>query len=469
MLKRYIGDRKFYRMVLAVAIPMMIQNGISNFVSMLDNIMVGQVGNTEMTGVSIANTLIFVFNLTLFGAVSGVGIFTAQFFGKGDHEGVRHSLRLKLMVCLGLAVLGSVLFLTCGEPLIRLYLQGEGEAANIEKSLQFGLNYLRIMVIGFLPFALLQCYSGTLRECGQTMMPMISGVIAVLVNLCLNYILIFGKFGAPTLGVSGAAIATVVSRYVEFGILAGWTHLHRTQNPFAVGLYRSAYVPRQLIASAAKKGTPLLMNEMLWAGGMALLTQCYSVRSYDVVSAFNISNVISNLFNVAFLTMGSSCGIILGQMLGAGETERAKDTVPKLMAFSVALSIFVGGFMCCFAGIFPKIYNTSPEIHRLATNLILCTAPFMPVQAFANASYFTLRSGGKTFITFLFDSVFVCVVSVPAAYVLSRFTSVPILPLYAIVQSLEIIKCVVGYVLMKKGIWIQNIVQMPKEALHENP
>lgn len=464
MLRRFFGDKEFYKKTLLVAVPIMIQNGITNFVSMLDNIMVGRVGTVEMTGVSIVNTLLFVFNLTIFGAVSGAGIFTAQFYGKQDHVGIRYTLRFKLMVSALLTALGIGVFLTVGEPLINLYLQGKGNAVDIAASLQFGLRYMRIMLVGFLPFAVVQCYSSTLRETGETSVPMWAGIAAVCVNLCFNYLLIFGKFGLPRLGVEGAAIATVLSRFAEATIIVAWTHSHRQRNKFIVGAYRSVYIPNHLVRDIVVKGTPLLINEAFWSGGMALLAQCYSLREYMVVSALNISNTITNVFNVAFLAMGSAVGIIIGQMLGAGETEEARSTVRKLMTFSVLLSAGVACVMALFAGVFPSIYKTEQEIRALASSLILVAAVFMPVNAFANASYFTLRSGGKTWITFLFDSFFVCVVSVPVAYLLSRFTGLPMVPMYTTVQALDLIKCVVGYILIKKGIWIHNIVEQPQEV-----
>lgn len=465
MLRRYFGDKQFYKMTLLVAIPIMIQNGITNFVSMLDNIMVGRVGTVEMTGVSIVNTLLFVFNLTIFGAVSGAGIFTAQFYGKRDHTGIRYTLRFKLIISTLLTVLGIGVFLAFGESLIKLYLRGEGNAQEIAASLGFAKRYLRIMLIGLAPFAIVQCYSGTLRETGETSVPMWAGIVAVCVNLCFNYLLIFGKLGMPKLGVEGAAIATVLSRFVELAIIMTWTHRHKQKNPFIVGVYRSVHIPRQLVRSITVKGMPLLINEMLWAGGMALLSQCYSMRGYMVVSALNISNTITNVFNVAFLAMGNSVGIIIGQLLGAGKTDEAKSTVRKLMTFSVLLSVGVACVMAMFSGAFPKVYNTGDEVRSLATSLILSAAVFMPVNAFANASYFTLRSGGKTLITFLFDSFFVCVVSAPVAYLLSRFTQMPMVPLYLVVQSLDLVKCVLGYVLIKKGIWIHNIVETQQEAV----
>ena len=223
---KYFGDRRFYKTALAVALPIMVQNGITNFVGMLDNIMVGRVGTVEMTGVSIANTILFVFNLAVFGAVSGAGIFGAQFFGKGDMDGVRSAFRFKLLECAAILVLGTGIFLCFGSDLMELYLRGEGDQSHIADSLRFGERYLRIMLLGLPAFALAQCYAGTLRESGQTVVPMTAGLVAVVVNCFCNWVLIFGKLGLPRLGTDGAAIATVLSRFVEAAtVVERSTHL----------------------------------------------------------------------------------------------------------------------------------------------------------------------------------------------------------------------------------------------------
>lgn len=220
MLKKYIGDKKFYKTVLAVALPIMLQNGITNFVSLLDNIMVGQEGKLQMSGVAIVNQLIFIFNLAIFGAVSGAGIFTSQFHGKGDEEGIRQTLRFKYIVCTVIAVAAIAIFAFFGEPLIKLFLRTEGEvfdpdlaAREMAETLGYGKQYLAVMLIGLIPFAISQALSGTMRETEHTVSPMVAGLIAVAVNCIGNYILIFGNFGAPKLGVVGAAIATVASRF----------------------------------------------------------------------------------------------------------------------------------------------------------------------------------------------------------------------------------------------------------------
>lgn len=457
-LKKYIGDKKFYMMVLAVAVPIMIQNGITNFVNMLDNVMVGQVGTVQMSGVSIVNNLIFVYNVSIFGAISGPGIFTAQFYGSGNNDGVRNTFRFKWIICVIMLIAAVLIFTLGGESLIGLYLQGEGTAADIEATFYYGMQYLKVMLIGLLPFTVVQIYSSTLRECGQTMLPMAAGVAAVLVNLVFNYILIFGNFGAPKLGVVGAAIATVISRFVECAIIVIWTHVHKAENPFIVKAYRSFMIPKTLTGQIITKGCPLLINEILWSVGMAVLTQCYSYKGLDVVAGQNISATLYNVCNVAFMAMGNAVAIIIGQLLGAGKMEEAVDKDRKLIFFAVAICFFFGGGMILIAPLFPLLYNTTESVRNIATGLIIVEALYMPVNSFIHSSYFTMRSGGKTIITFLFDSVFVWAATIPAAYVLSRFTGMPIIPMYALCKGLDIIKCVLGAILLKKRVWVNNIV-----------
>lgn len=457
-IRKFIGDKAFYKMVLAIAVPIMIQNGITNFVGLLDNIMIGQIGTEQMSGVAIVNQLFFVYNLCLFGGVSGAGIFTAQYFGQKNEEGIRQTVRFKIWMVIVITALTVALFLTSGSTLIELYLQGEGTAESAASTLYYGEQYLWIMLIGLPPFMMVQVYASTLRECGQTVLPMKAGVVAVFVNLILNYILIYGKFGFPTLGVQGAALATIISRYVEAAIVLIHTHRHKTENPFVNGLYASLKVPGALTGKILVKGSPLLFNETLWAAGMAMLAQCYSVRGLNVVAALNISNTINNVFNIVFIALGDSVAIIVGQLLGAGKMAEARDTDNKMIAFSVFCCTCVAAVMLLMAPFFPMLYNTNAEARELAKYFIMITAIFMPQNAFLHASYFTLRSGGKTIITFLFDSVFIWCISVTIAFTLSHFTTLPVIAIYTLVQIGDWIKCLIGFILVKKGVWLQNIV-----------
>lgn len=458
MLKKYIGNKQFYKAALAIALPIMLQNGITNFVSMLDNIMIGRVGTTQMTGVAVANQLVFVFYLAIFGALSGAGIFGAQFHGKGDTEGVRNSFRFKLMISALLVLIGTVVLIVFGKDLIGLYLRGDGTVEDAEASLKYGMEYLIIIIFTFLPFALGQCYASTLRETGETVLPMTAGVVAVFVNLFFNWVLIYGKLGAPALGVSGAAIATGISRLVELLIVVIFTHAKKKKYTFAEGLYKKIFIPVSLFKSISLRGLPLLLNETLWSAGMAVLAQCYSVRSLDVMSAVNITNTLFNVMNVAIFALSTTVGIIVGHALGAGEVEKAKDTARKMIALVFFLSLFIGGAYAAASAFFPNIYNTTDGVRSLASSFIIVGAIFTPLSAICHASYFTLRAGGKTFITFLFDSAFVWAVAVPLAFALVYLTPLPIVGVYAAIVGLDAVKAVLGMILVKKGVWIHNIV-----------
>lgn len=458
MLKKLIGDKAFYKRLLILMLPIMVQNGITNFVNMLDNIMIGAVGTAQMTGVAVTNQLFFVFNLCIFGAVSGAGIFGAQFFGSGDHEGVRYTFRFKFIFCGLLALAGIALFIFYGEPLLKLYMQGEQGVTDAAETLGYGREYMLIMLLGLLPYTVVQCYSSTLRESANPTIPMVAGIAAVVVNLVFNYIFIFGKLGAPVLGVNGAAIATVMSRFVELGVVAIWTHCDGKRFPFMKGVYRSLYVPKKLVGQLFVKGLPLMLNETLWAAGVAVISQCYSLRGLDAVAAGNISQTFWNVFSIAYMAVGVAIGIIIGQMLGANKLNEAKDASYKLIAFSFVIAIGVAAVYVVCAEFIPLAYNTEPEIRGLATRLMQITALAMPFGALTHASYFTLRSGGKMLVTFVFDCGFMWGVSVLLAFVLSRFTALPFIWLFAAVQFVDVIKAAFGIALVRNGFWIKNIV-----------
>ncbi len=467
--RKFIGDRNFYKMILGVTVPIMIQNGISNFVNLLDNIMVGRVGTEQMSGVSIVNQLIFIYFLCVFGGMGGIGIFTAQYYGNNDQEGVRATFRAKVWLGVILTAIAFAVLKIFGPQLIGLFLNEGSETGDLMATLRYAEGYMQIIFISFPAFIVLQIYASTIRACGETVLPMKAGIAAVLTNLVLNYLLIYGvNIGGrqiiPALGVNGAAIATVVSRYVEMSIIVIWAHTHKEKAPYISGVYRTLRVRGAQLKQFIIKGSPLLVNEALWSIGMSFLVQSYSTRGLDVIAAFNISNTISNMFSIVFFSMGDAVSIVVGQLLGANKLEEAKDTDRKIIAFAVFFSIITAALMASVSGLFPRLYNTTEEVRSLASILMICYAIFSPMMAFCHCTYFTLRSGGKTIITFLFDSAFTWVVSVPIAFVLSRFTELPVVAIYCFVTAADIIKCVLGFVLVKKGVWINNLTDIGEES-----
>ncbi len=456
---KYLGDRTFWRMMLAIAIPLIVQQGITNLVSLLDNVMVGALGEPPLSGVSIINQLFMVFNLTLFGVLSGASIFGAQFYGVLDWRGMRDTFRFRIVFGTAVTLLSIGVFLLWGDGLSLLFLDNENNSpAAVAETLDYAMSYLRISLWGLIPFMLSQTYAGLLRETGQTLHPMIASVIAIVTNLVLNYCLIYGAFFFPEMGVAGAALATVIARILEAVYVMVYTHLHAAQYPFIVGAYRSLRIPGRLCRNIFVKGAPLMLNESLWSVGMTVISSSYSSRGLEVVAANNIASTAWSLFCVLMFAMGSVVAIMVGQQLGAGNIEQAKETDRRLIFVTLVSHLVMGGLLFLAAPLIPLLYEVGGQTHDLAVDMLRIQGIVLPAHAFVHVVYFTLRSGGKTLVTFLFDCVFTLGVSATLSVILCRMTALPIMTCYALVQGTDLVKVLIAIPLLKSNCWAKNII-----------
>ncbi len=456
---KFIGDRAFYKMLFVLVLPLIVQQGMTSFVNLLDNVMVGSLGTEAINSVAIVNQLIMVFNLSIFGGVSGVSIFGAQFAGINDHDGLRHTFRFKLIfgtVTTALAVLILVFF---GKPLTLLFLDNEANRGlDLSLVLSMAQDYLMIMLIGLLPFMAVQVYSSTLREMGNTVVPMIASVCAILVNFVFNYLLIFGKLGFPALGISGAAIATVMSRYVELLVVVIYTHVKSNEFKFARGAYKALSIPLDLVKKIAVTGSPLLINEVLWSLGVTFINQCYSQKGMFAYAATNINTTAWNLFCIIMFAMGTAISIILGRELGKGNRAGAMDMCAKLLFVTFVSHVLIGALLVLTSKYIPLLYDVEDEVRELAAGLLTVSGITLPVHALVHGIYFAVRSGGKTFVTFLFDSVYTLAVPAVVALCLVSFTDLGIVPVYLIVQLSDALKMTIGLIMLKSGFWANKIV-----------
>lgn len=339
-MKKFIGDKRFYKMLFTVLVPILLQQFITQFVSMIDNIMVGRVGNDEMIGVSLGNQLLFVLMLGIFGAMSGASIFGTQFFGAKDKEGYQESFRFKWLIGLILIGIGFFILFTFSDSLVGAFIKGvEGEYSNGERVLEVGKEYLYIMLVGMLPFLIKEIYASSLREQQETLFPMICGVSAIFVNLILDWAMIFGHLGFKPMGVIGAAIATVIARVVEMLMVVLYTHFRIKKYAFLQGVYKKLYVKFSNVKKFLAKTIPLMGNEILWSLGMTMIVNCLSFRGLDILGAINIRNTVNSVFIVTGNSMGVASSIVLGNMIGAGSSEEAHDTSYKLMFGAVLIAI----------------------------------------------------------------------------------------------------------------------------------
>ena len=458
MFRSLIGTRKFYRSVLTLLIPIVVQQFITNFVSLLDNVMVGRLGREAISAASIANSVLMVFMLSVFGGISGISIFGAQFYGKGDMDGMRHTFRLKIVFGFLVSAAAIAVYLLFGEGFIQAFLQGESNGGDLALTLEGSVGYLRVMLVGLLPFAVVQVYASTLRESGETVAPMVAGICAILTNLFLNWVLIFGHLGAPALGVRGAAIATVISRYVELLVVVVHAHRHTDKYPFMSGVYSSLHVPRALIRRVLPTASPLMVNEILWSLGITFINRFYSTRGLNAVTALNINGTAWNLFCVIMFAMGSAVSIMVGQRLGAGEIQEARDVDRKLIFLTVAMHVVIGALMIAASPFIPLLYEVGEDVRALTSRLLVIAGLALPIHSFAHVTYFTIRSGGQTMITFLFDAVYTWVVTVLLAWALCTYTDWPVEKIYFCVQFIDVIKLVIGLIMLRSDFWAKNVV-----------
>ena len=429
MLKRFIGTKAFYRNVLALLIPMVIQQFITSFVSLLDNIMVGSLGTEAISAASISNSVLMVHMLAIFGGMSGASIYGAQFFGKGDMDGMRHTFRFKLYFGVIFSAAAIAVYLLFGSSFIQSFLRGDSNGGDLVLTHSLGNGYLRVMLWGLIPFALAQVYTGTLRESGETRAPMVAGIIAIL-----------------------------TSRYVELLVVVVHSHRNTDRYLFLVDVYKSLRVPAKLVWKITRTAAPLLVNEILWSLGMTFITNFYSLRGLNAVAALNINGTAFNLFSVIMFAMGSAVSIMVGQRLGAGKMEEARDVDRKLIFLTEVIHIVMAVILVLVSPLIPRMYNVSEEVRSLTRQLLIVVALTLPVHSFAHVAYFTIRSGGRTVITFLFDAAYTWAVSVLLAFCLVRFTDLPIVQIYFFVMSADIIKVVIGVLMIRSGFWVRNVV-----------
>lgn len=457
-MKKLIGDKKFYRLLFMIVIPIVLQQFITQFVGLLDNLMVGQIGTSEMAGVSLANQLLFIFNLGIFGSLSGASIFATQYFGAKDKKGYQESFRFKWLITFIIYIVTTTIFLIFPEQLLSIFINSqEGDNANPIVVLESGKIYLWIMLIGNIPFIIKEIFATSLREMKETFIPMLSGIIAIFVNLVFNYLLIFGKFGFPELGIIGAAIATVLSRFVEMLVIIIYVARHKIKFNFFIGVFKGK-VTFKFIKKVMPKTLLLLTNEVLWSLGLTLILSCYGYRGLDYIASFNISNTINNVFITVGTSLGNATAIILGNKIGSKDINGAKEDSYKILAFSFVVSILFTFLMILSSSFLPSLYNTTDSIKHVASRLIIIGALFIPFQSFNTCCYFVLRSGGKVFLTILFDSAFILFVRLPLAYILTHYTELNIYLVFTFVTGVDLIKVLVGYILVDKGIWLKSLV-----------
>jgi len=441
-------DFDFYKMILAIAIPAMVQQFVTALGTLVDNLMIGSLGAFSIGGVGAANSIFTSIMFLSFGISQGANIYISQLYGAKKLTRLHKAFIFGMINSL---ILGILAFIGVGffkEELLSLFSKDQGV-------IKEGISYLSVVVFAYIIIVLNIFMGGSFRAIGKTKFPMIAGIIAIVTNTSLNYFLINGNFGFPALGVKGAALATVISKSLEFILLIVFINIYHM--PFKPKLEDLKDLPMDLYKKIVKKTIPISLNEFLFGFGMALSIALYGQGSVENLTSIQMNWTIGGLFFIVMDGFAVATSVAIGQSLGRNEIEKAKGDHRKI----ILLGIFIGVIMLILSNIssliIPNLYNVSPEIKTTTASLIRVMGLFFPLFITSANQYFTLSAGGDIKGVVLMDGFVVWGLAIPILAVLTFFTDFSITTKYFITNLTELAKIGIGIYCIRKGNWAKNL------------
>ena len=450
-------EKDFSTLFVRIALPIAIQNLVAASAHIVDGLMIAGLGDAHYAAVSQAGRYSFLFQLFMFGAASGSSIFIAQFFGNKNGDGIRKIMSLCLRITMGLALLFMIGALTLTEPIMNVFLS-PGDSHT------FGMEYLKYVCLSYVFNAIDVVFSGTLRATGKPKVAMLSGIVSILVNTCLNYCLIYGKIGFPTLGVKGAAIATAIAAFTSMCINVGYTYFTRQVGALKVRDY--LHLPsRTFIKDYFKKVIPVVINEGLWSLGITMYSVFYGMYSDAAISAIAVYNNIDQLMTVLVFGAVNATAILIGNAIGEGDKDKAKLTAFRMLFAVEMMSIFTGLMLITLRTPLLDMYGSisalSQEALEKAAVITLMAGCFMPFRHFNSLNIVgVLRAGGDTVFSMLLDAGSVWIIGVPCVAIAALCLKLPIEGVYAATFVEEFFKMACGVPRFLSGKWIHNLTQI---------
>lgn len=445
---RYFGNRAFYREVIAISVPIMLQQLITTLMGFADNVMVGQISADMLASVTVANKFYTITQSILFGITGGICIFISQYYGAGDHEKVQGLFLLNIIGSLSVASVSTALVFLFPRQLLGLFLT---EAHTIG----FGLDYLCFIRYSYLPFAFSLACMTALRSIGFTRAPLLVSVGSVFLNIGLNYVLIFGHFGFPAMGAAGAALATLIARLVEMLLFA--VIILRGREYFTFSRREFHAMDKPLLRQIWRRALPLLGNEVLWSTGTTSLFWAYSIVHEPFIAALAVAEMSSAIAFVVFGGLGVSISVMIGKRLGAGLFDEARANARRLIVFACGFSLLMTLLMTLAAPVIPNLFNASPEIREMAAQLLRVQAAFYIVITINVSCFLIFRAGGDTRSALAIDSGFVWFFTLPVALVLALVIKPPLPMFFFVIQSCELAKLGVALRYFRRERWVVNL------------
>lgn len=444
-------DKVFYRTMLAIALPIALQNLITSSLNMIDTVMIGRLGEIEIAAVGLANQYFFIFVLLLFGINSGAAIFTSQFWGKNDTANIKRIIGITLIMGGSLSIIFGIGAFMVPHRILRIF-------TNDTEVINLGSQYLRIICFSYFVTAVGFSFSFTARSIGQAKLPMFVSAVSVLSNAIFNYILIFGKLGFPMMGVRGAALATLLARIIETTLLLTIIY---GQRMVIGGTFREMFnINFSLFRRYIKTGLPVILNEGLWSLGTTMYSIAYARISTEAIAAVQIANTVQSVFMVVAMGLGNACAVMIGNIIGAKEEEKAVEYAFRFSVVGPVIGIGLGIMLFLSAPLILSFYNISPTVYENAKNILQVMSLFICAKIFNTILVIgILRSGGDTTFSLMLEMCSIWLFGVPMAFLGAHFLKLPVYLVVAMVSCEEVVKALFGIprVLSKK--WVKNVVE----------
>lgn len=454
-LKIFIGDKKFYAMATSLILPIVIQQIVLSIAGYLDGVMVNIVSTEVFTGVSTANKFVFVMLFLWIGISAGISIFISQYRGGNNRKNIVGTIQFSIIISIIFGVISSFIIYYVGPQVIHYFLPNGHEDA-----LNSGISYVKVIGYGAFIMMTNTVVSNIFRALKRTKIALLAGVIGIFTNLILNYILIFGKLGAPAMGAEGAAIATVISKGVELSILIIVAFFFSTEK-YIYEVLKKNRINKTIVVSYLKKGTPLALNEVIWALGILLLTRFVTSGNSQWASIYYYFQSIVDLLFVFFSGIANGTAIIIGSDLGSGDFKKAQDDAHKLIGLMFIMILIMAFLAAAFSpALLLMFVKFATYEYWTAYFLILINIIALFFFGMSGVIYFILRAGGDTLSSFILDQFPTLFIGLPLTFLFSHFNDkigLGLLALFAISKISDVFKLILSVIFYKKGKWIRNL------------
>ncbi|MDM1003381.1 MATE family efflux transporter [Clostridium perfringens] len=444
-------DKRFYRLLFSIALPIAVQNLITFMVSMVDTLMVGALGEIQLSAVSIANNLFFVLTILMFGLAGGSNIMISQYWGKGNVKTIHKILAIMYRVCL--LITGIFIFIALFLPKYFMGIFTTDKAV-----IDFGASYLRIVCIGYLFYSITNCTIMMLSSVKTVSISIIVYTASLVVNSILNWIFIFGNLGAPELGIRGAAIATVCARITEFSIVLVFMFIY--ERKIGLKIEHLLKLDKEILKDYVGLCTPVLCNELLWAIGASMISVIVGRMGTEVVAANSINGVAHQFVTVFIFGMSNATAVIIGNTIGEGKKEKAKEYAYSIGIFSVVMGCISGLMILLIKPFVVNFYNVSYSTKLIAMEIMTVTSGIIVFQSLAsNFMMGVLRGGGDAKFVLINDLIFMWLVAIPGGFFVAFVLELPVALVFLVIKCDEILKSLTSVYRVISGKWVNDVTK----------